>query len=61
MSKEIDRYQANLTALEAAVTTAGLGSVLGLLDKPTGELLKMLAVSGVDISAKCLRPAGETE
>lgn len=61
MSKEIDRAMTNLTALDAAIKAAGLGSVLDHLDKPTGELLKALAVAGVDLSAKCLRPAGEPE
>lgn len=61
MSKEIDRAMANLTALDGAFKSAGLGSVLDHLDKPTGEVLKALAVAGVDLSAKCLRPAGEVE
>lgn len=61
MSREIDRAMANLTALESAIKAAGLGSVLDHLDKPTGEVLKALAVAGVDLSAKCLRPVGETE
>lgn len=61
MSKEIDRYRDNLLALDAAVKAAGLGSMLDLLDKPAGEVLKMLAVSGVDLSAKCLRPVEGAE
>lgn len=61
MSREIDRDRANLLQLEAAMKTAGLGSVLDWLDKPLGEVLKACAVSNVDLAAKCLRPAGEPE
>jgi hypothetical protein len=61
MSKEIDRDRANMLQLEAAMKVAAMGSVLDHLTMPTGEFLKLLAVSGVDLSAKCLRPVGEAE
>lgn len=61
MSKDIERFVANVLSLDAPFKAAGLGSPLDYHEKTFGEVLKMAAVAGIDLSAKCLRPAGEPE
>jgi len=59
--KELDKYTANLTALDAALRTSGQDGILSHLSTTVGDLLKTLAVNNIDLSAKCLRPAESVE
>lgn len=61
MSRDIDKYTANLLALEAATKAGGMGSILDCMGMTVSEFLKSAAVAGIDLSAKCLRPVGEPE
>lgn len=57
MSRDLDKYADNLSALDAALREAGLKGIMQHLDTSVGEFLKTVARSNVDLSAKCLRPA----
>ena len=59
--KELTRYTDNLTAIDNALRTSGNDGILAHMAVPVGEFLKMLAVSGVDLSAKCIRPVVENQ
>ena len=59
--KELDKYTANLTALDSALSSAGQPGILSHQTASVGDFLKLLAVSGIDLTAKCIRPAEQQE
>lgn len=61
MSRELDKYTANLTALDNALRTSGQDGILSQMGITVGELLKTLATNNIDLSAKCIRPAEVAE